>query len=111
MIDSKPGPKGENATASGPTRFGGLDQVDWLMIAISVLLGTVAKQHHFLDLSDQFLEWVLPFLLMVAGYRTRRKVTELIESWPGEGEEPFQRMKERQICVRFFLPAMTAPTC
>ena len=88
MIDSKPGPKGENATASGPTRFGGLDQVDWLMIAISVLLGTVAKQHHFLDLSDRFLEWILPFLLMVAGYRTRRKVTELIESWRAKAKSP-----------------------
>jgi hypothetical protein len=88
MIDSKPDPKRENATASGPTRFGGLDQVDWLMIAISVLLGTVAKQHHFLDLSDRFLEWVLPFLLMVAGYRTRRKVTELIESWRAKAKCP-----------------------
>ena len=88
MIDSKPDPKGEHATASGPTRFGGLDQVDWLMIAISVLLGTVAKQHHFLDLSDQFLEWVLPFLLMVAGYWTRRKVTELIESWRAKAKSP-----------------------
>jgi hypothetical protein len=88
MIDLKPDPKRENATASGPTRFGGLDQVDWLMIAISVLLGTVAKQHHFLDLSDQFLEWVLPFLLMVAGYRTRRKVTELIESWRAKTKSP-----------------------
>jgi hypothetical protein len=88
MIDSKPDPKRENATASGPTRLGGLDQVDWLMIAISVLLGTVAKQHHFLDLSDQFLEWVLPFLLMVAGYRTRRKVTELIESWRAKAKSP-----------------------
>jgi len=88
MIDLKPDPKRENATASGPTRFGGLDQVDWLMIAISVLLGTVAKQHHFLDLSEQFLEWVLPFLLMVAGYRTRRKVTELIESWRAKAKSP-----------------------
>ena len=88
MIDSKPDPMGKNATAPGPTRFGGLDQVDWLMIAISVLLGTVAKQHHFLDLSDQFLEWVLPFLLMVAGYRTRRKVTELIESWRAKAKSP-----------------------
>jgi hypothetical protein len=88
MIDSKAGAKGENASASGPTRFGGLDQLDWLMIVISVLLGTVAKQHHFLGPSDQFLEWVLPFLLMVAGYRTRRKITELIESWRAKAKSP-----------------------
>jgi len=88
MIDSKAGAKGENASASGPTRFGGLDQLDWLMIVISVLLGTVAKQHHFLELSDRFLEWVLPFLLMVVGYRTRRKITELNESWRAKAKSP-----------------------
>jgi hypothetical protein len=88
MIDSKAGAKGENASASGPTRFGGLDQLDCLMIVVSVLLGTVAKQHHFLDLSDRFLEWVLPFLLMVAGYMTRRKVAELIVSWRARAKSP-----------------------
>jgi len=36
--------------------------LDWLMIVVSVLLGTIAKQHHFLDLPDGLLEWVLPFL-------------------------------------------------
>ncbi len=61
-------------------RFGGLDQLDWLMIVLSVLLGTIAKQHHFLDLPDGFLEWILPFLLMAAGYKARGVVVELIES-------------------------------
>jgi hypothetical protein len=78
MIDPKASQK--DTMAAWLARFGGLDQLDWLMIVLSVLLGTIAKQHHFLDLSDGFLEWVLPFLLMVAGYKARRTVTELIES-------------------------------
>ena len=80
MIDPKPTQKSENATASGLARFGGLDQLDWLMIVLSVLLGTIAKQHHLLDLPDGFLEWILPFLLMAAGYKSRGFVVELIES-------------------------------
>lgn len=80
MTDEKPTPKGENTMASGLARFGGLDQLDWLMIVLSVLLGTIAKQHQFLDLPDGFLEWALPFLLMAAGYKARGFVAELIES-------------------------------
>ena len=80
MIEPKSTHKRENATASGLARFGGLDQLDWLMIVLSVLLGTIAKQHHFLDLPEGFLEWVLPFLLMAAGYKARGFVVELIES-------------------------------
>jgi len=80
MIDPKASQKGEITMAGWLARFGGLDQLDWLMIVMSVLLGTIAKRHHFLDLPDGFLEWVLPFLLMVAGYKARRTVTELIES-------------------------------
>jgi len=80
--------EGENSKASGPARFGGLDQFDWLMIVISVLLGTVARRYHVLDLPDRFLEWVLPFILMVAGYKARRKVTELIESRRAQAKRP-----------------------
>ena len=80
MIGPKPIQKGENTAASMLARFGGLDQLDWLMIVLSVLLGTIAKQHHFLDLPEGFLEWVLPFLLMAAGYKARGFVVELIES-------------------------------
>ena len=80
MIDEKPTQKGENTAASGLARFGGLDQLDWLMIVLSVLLGTIAKQHHLLDLPDGFLEWILPFLLMAAGYNARGVLVELIES-------------------------------
>ena len=72
MIDPKASQKDENTMAAWLATFGGLDQLDWLMIVPSVLLGTIAKQRHFLDLPDGFLEWVLPFLLMVAGYKARR---------------------------------------
>ena len=80
MRDPAANPKRENAVLSGFARFGGLDRLDWLMILISVLLGTIAKQHHFLDLPDWFLEWVSPFLLMAFGYKARRKITEVVES-------------------------------
>ncbi len=80
MRDPAANPKRENAVLSGFARFGGLDRLDWLMILISVLLGTIAKQHHFLDLPGWFLEWVSPFLLMVFGYKARRKITEVVES-------------------------------
>jgi hypothetical protein len=69
----------ENAAMSGLRRFGGLDQLDCLMILVAVLLGTVAKQHHLLGLPGWFLEWVSPFLVMVAAYKTRQKITESIE--------------------------------
>jgi hypothetical protein len=78
-MDPKARQEGENSKAAGPARFGGLDQLDWLMIVMAVFGGTVARRYHFLDLPDRFLEWVLPFILMAAGYRARRKVTELIE--------------------------------
>ena len=80
MLDPEANEKRENTGLSGFARFGGLDQLDWLMILASVLLGTVAKQHHVLDLPDWFLEWVSPFVLMVLGYKARRKITEMVES-------------------------------
>ncbi len=86
MRDPAANPKRENAILSGFARFGGLDRLDWLMILISVLLGTIAKQHHFLDLPDGFLEWVSPFLLMMFGYKARRKITEVIESQRERGK-------------------------
>ena len=86
MRDPAANPKRENAVLSGFARFGGLDRLDWLMILISVLLGTIAKQHHFLDLPDWFLEWVSPFLLMVFGYKALRKITEMVECWRDRGK-------------------------
>lgn len=80
MIDPKLTQKGENPAPSMMARLGGLDQLDWVMIVASVLLGTIAKQHHFLGLPDGFLEWILPFLLMAAGYKARAAAVELIES-------------------------------
>lgn len=80
MRDPAANPKREKTDVLGFARFGGLDQLDWLMIVVSVLLGTVAKQHHALDLPDWFLEWVSPFVLMLFGYKARRKIKELVES-------------------------------
>ena len=87
-MDPKARQEGENSRASGPAKFGGLDQLDWLMIVMVVFGGTVARRYHFLDLPDRFLEWVLPFILMAAGYRARRKVTELIESRRAKAKRP-----------------------
>jgi hypothetical protein len=69
----------EHVVMSGLRRFGGLDQIDCLMIVLAVLLGTIAKQYHLLGLPDWFLEWVSPFLVMVAAYKTRQNIAELIE--------------------------------
>ena len=60
-------------------RFGALDQIDCPMIVVAVLIGTIAKQYHLLGLPDWFLEWVSPFLVMVAAYKTRQKITESIK--------------------------------
>src|SRR6202049_5381438 len=80
MFDPEANQKRENTGLLGFARFGGLDRLDWLMILISVLLGTIAKQHHILDLPDWFLEWVSPFVLMAFGYKARRKIAEVVES-------------------------------
>ena len=87
MRDPAANPKREKTDVLGFVRFGGLDRLDWLMILISVLLGTIAKQHHALDLPDWFLEWVSPFLLMAFGYKARRKITEVVESRRDRGKD------------------------
>jgi hypothetical protein len=87
MRDPAANPKRENAVLAGFARFGGLDRLDCLMILISVLLGTIAKQHHFLELPDWFLEWVSLFLLMAFGYKACRKITEVIESRRDRGKD------------------------
>jgi hypothetical protein len=87
MRDPAANLKQEKTDVLGFARFGGLDRVDWLMILISVLLGTIAKQHHALDLPDWFLEWVSPFLLMAFGYKARRKITKVVESRRDRGKD------------------------
>lgn len=79
MIDPKTNQNRENSGFWALANFGGLDQLDWLMILASVLIGTFARQHHFLQLPDGFLEWVFPFLLMMGGYRVRGWITGIIE--------------------------------
>ena len=87
MFDPDANQKGENTDLLGFARFGGLDRLDCLMILASVLLGTVAKQHHVLDLPDWFLELVSPFLLMAFGYKVRRKTTDVVESRRDRGKD------------------------
>jgi hypothetical protein len=79
MINPKPNKNRESIGLYALSRFGGLDRIDWLMILVSVLIGTIAKQHHFLQLPDGFLEWVFPFLPTMAGYKARCWITETIE--------------------------------
>ena len=111
MIDPKTNQNRENSGFWTLSKFGGLDQLDWLMILVSVLIGTIAKQHHFLQLPDGFLEWVLPFLLMMAGYKATRLDNRDYRSPAGEDQESSGRMKERRVCVCYFLRTMTGRTC
>ena len=62
---------------SGFAKFGPLDQLDWLIVLLAVIVGILARQHHFLGLPEWFLEWALPFLLIVVGYKVRRKIANL----------------------------------
>lgn len=62
------------------TRFVPLDHVDWFIILLAVLLGTLAKQHHVLDVPAWVLDWPLPLLLIIAGYKLRRTITEISEA-------------------------------
>lgn len=80
MNDSDAKQKAENAAVAWFAKFGRLDQLDWLTILLAVLVGTLAKQHHFLDFPGWFLDWVFPFLLIIAGYKTHQKVTEALET-------------------------------
>jgi len=69
--------KSENAAMSGFAKFGPLDQLDWLIVLFAVIVGVLAKRHHFLALPEWFLEWALPFLLIVVGYKVRRRIANL----------------------------------
>lgn len=80
MSDRDANDKNKGATEFRFTRLGPLDQLDWLIILLAVLLGTVAKQHHVLSLPAWILDWLLPVLLIIAGYKTRRRITEAIET-------------------------------
>ncbi len=80
MNDSGAKQKTETAAVAWLAKFGRLDQLDWLTILLAVLVGTLAKQHRFLDFPGWFLDWVFPFLLMIAGYKARQKITEVLEA-------------------------------
>jgi hypothetical protein len=77
MMEPSASQKRDNAVMSGFAKLGPLDQLDWLIILLAVLLGTLARQHHLLGLPAWFLEWVIPFLLIAASYTLRRKISRL----------------------------------
>src|ERR1700692_4119551 len=57
-----------------PAKFAGLDEAQWLIILLAVLLGTLAKRSQLLGLPAWFLDWVLPFLLIIFGYNIRQGI-------------------------------------
>ena len=70
-----------------PTKFAGLDQVQWLIILLAVLLGTLAKQYQLFGLPTWFLDWMLPFLLIILGYNIRQQITRAIRRRRGVSED------------------------
>lgn len=77
MMKPSASQKSENAAMSGFAKFGPLDQLDWLIVLLAVIVGLLARQHHFLALPEWFLEWALPFVLIVVGYKVRRRIANL----------------------------------
>jgi hypothetical protein len=49
------------------------------------------KQQHLPDLPGWFLDWLFPFLLIIAGYKVRRTIAEVIEA---------RRKKGRSDCAK-----------
>ena len=70
-----------------PAKFAGLDQVQWLIILLAVLLGTLAKQYQLFGLPTWFLDWMLPFLLIILGYNIRQQITRAIRRRRGVSED------------------------
>ncbi len=64
----------ERATVSRFSMFEPLDQLDWLIIIVAVLAGTLAKRYRLLSLPAWFLDWPLLLLLIVAGDQMRRVI-------------------------------------
>ena len=79
MNDSGAKRKMEHTAVASFTNFRRLDQLDWLTILLAVLVGTLTKQRHFPVFPGWFLDWVFPFLLIIAGYKARQKITEVLE--------------------------------
>jgi uncharacterized membrane protein YhdT len=73
-----------------PAKFAGLDQVQWLIILLAVLLGTLAKQYQLFGLPIWFLDWMLPFLLIVLGYHIQQLITRAIRRRRGLPEDDTQ---------------------
>jgi hypothetical protein len=91
MMANGPNTKRESTTISRFARFVPLDRTDWLIIVVAVLSGTLVKQQHLLDLPGWFLDWLFPFLLIIAGYKVRRTIADVIEA---------RRKKGRSDCAK-----------
>jgi hypothetical protein len=75
MNDSSARQKTEDAAVAWFAKFERLDRLDWLTILLAVLVGTLTKR-----VSNWFLDWVLPFVLLIAGYKMSRKINEVLET-------------------------------
>ena len=110
MFDPDANQKRENTDLLGFARSGGLDRLDWLMILVSVLLGTIAKQHHVLGstrlVSGMGISVPADGVRLQSApedYRSGRKP-------PRSGQRNPRRI-ERQRCVRCFVLLMTERMC
>ncbi len=61
-----------------PGKFAGVDQLQWMILLLAVLLGTLTKQLRFLSLPDWFLDWVLPLGLVIVGYNIRERLSRVV---------------------------------
>ena len=83
----------EKPNKEGWAKFAGIDQIDWLIIVVAVLVSTIARYHHwFGDAPGWFLDFVLPMGIIFvayksrAGLRARKERLERAKRWPLENE-------------------------
>jgi hypothetical protein len=79
----------EKPNKEGWAKFAGIDQIDWLIIVVAVLVSTVARYHHwFGDAPGWFLDFALPMGMIFvaykarAGFRSRKERLERAKHWP-----------------------------
>lgn len=81
MMDPEAHQNSKDTALAGLANFGGLDQLGWLIILLSVLVARLAKNHQLMPgAPGWFLDWAVPLLLIATGYWVRRKITKLLEN-------------------------------